>query len=216
MSTRISPEIRIVALVGIVAAMALGASFTLLGRGSTNAPAKPLHVIRTHSSAAAHKPSVAKPVVKATVPKPSHAKPVVKATAPKPVARPKPTVPHAPPPNGLPKIINQALAENEVVVVSLFDPQAEVDAASLGEASAGAKLAGAGFVALDVLSQAKAAPLARKLGVLGDPALLIFRRPDQLVFRVDGFVDRETVAQAASDALSGDLLAADRAGATTP
>ena len=39
-----------------------------------------------------------------------------------------------------------------------------------------------------------------KLGVLPDPALLVFRRPGDLVFRVNGFADRATVAQAAVNA----------------
>ena len=85
--------------------------------------------------------------------------------------------------------------------MSLYDPQAIVDAASLGEAQAGAKLANVGFVALNVLAEAQAQPLAKKLGVLPDPALLVFRRPGDVVFRVNGFADRATVAQAAANAL---------------
>ena len=85
--------------------------------------------------------------------------------------------------------------------MSLYDPQAIVDAASLGEAQAGAKLANVGFVPLNVLTEAQAQPLAKKLGILPDPALLVFRRPGDLVFRVNGFADRATVAQAAANAL---------------
>jgi len=36
--------------------------------------------------------------------------------------------------------------------------------------------------------------------VLEDPAVLVFRRPDQLVVRLSGFADMETVAQAARNA----------------
>ena len=101
------------------------------------------------------------------------------------------------PTNGLPAVINHALLTHMVVVVSLYDPEATVDSASVGEAQAGAKLANVGFVPLNVLSQAQAGPLTKKLGVLPDPALLVFRRPGDLVFRINGFADRNTVAQAA-------------------
>ena len=116
-------------------------------------------------------------------------------------AKPKPLAVAQLPDNGLPAVVNQALLSHEVVVVSLYDPQAIVDAASLGEAQAGAKLANVGFVPLNVLTEAQAQPLAKKLGILPDPALLVFRRPGDLVFRVNGFADRATVAQAAANAL---------------
>ena len=86
------------------------------------------------------------------------------------------------------------------MVVSLFDPQARVDQISLAEASAGAKAAHAGFVPLDVLHQGQAGPLVRQLGVLPDPAVLVYRRPGDLVARFDGFADRDTVAQAVANA----------------
>jgi hypothetical protein len=37
------------------------------------------------------------------------------------------------------------------------------------------------------------------LGVLPDPAVLVYRRPGDLVARFDGFADRDTVAQAATN-----------------
>jgi len=55
-------------------------------------------------------------------------------------------------------------------------------------------------VPLDVLRQGQAGPLVRQFGVLPDPAVLVYRRPGDLVARFDGFADRDTVAQAAADA----------------
>ena len=85
-------------------------------------------------------------------------------------------------------------------MVSLYSPEASVDATSLGEAAAGAKLAKVGFLAINVLDQAQAAPFTDALGVLQDPTLLIYARPGTLTFKVDGFADRDVVAQAAQSA----------------
>ena len=57
--------------------------------------------------------------------------------------------------------------------------------------------AGVGFVALNVLTESQARPLTKQLGVLEDPAVLVFRRPNVLVVRFSGFADMQTVAQAA-------------------
>jgi hypothetical protein len=249
MSLTVGTPVKILALVGVLGALALGAGFALLGKtsGSDSTPAvvEPLHAHHTvadggsssskpaatsrrhatHPRAAAKRPAATHGHA-VTTPKPvsvahGHAAAQRPAAAPhrhtaatprapvapmpKPVAiapKSKPaSVAPALPADGLPAVINRALRSHAVVVVSLYDPQAEVDAASLGEASAGARLAGAGFVPLNVLSQAEAEPLAKKLGVLPDPALLVFQAPDTLVFRIDGFADRDTVAQAVANAM---------------
>jgi hypothetical protein len=207
MGSKVSTPVRILALVGLLGALALAAGFTLLGPSSgSSAPApaiKPLHPVHKLTTTPAPAPKLA------AKPKPAAAKHHAVARPAKAARRPAAggtkakATPAAVPANGLPAVINQALVTHEVVVVSLYDPQANVDAASLGEALAGAKAAGAGFVGLDVLQQSAAEPLAKKFGVLPDPALLIFRRPGDLAFRVDGFADRDTVAQAAANALAG-------------
>jgi hypothetical protein len=198
MGSKVSQPVRILALVGLLGALALGAGFALLGKSSgSEAPPKVIKPLHPHHKAAATAAPVKPKAHKATATTSAKAKPKVAAT-PKPAAKQVPVVKL--PDNGLPAVVNQALAAHEVVVVSLYDPDADVDAASLGEAQAGAKLADVGFVPLNVLSQAQAAPLAKKLGVLSDPALLVFRRPGDLVFHVDGFADRATVAQAATNA----------------
>jgi hypothetical protein len=175
----ISPQMRVVAALGGFAALGLAAFMLTLGRPASGAseaslaPIKPLHPVR-------------KP-----------------ATPAKPQAKPKKAAPKAKPIVLLPGLapeVAAALRRHEVVVVSLFDPHARVDQISLAEASAGAKTAQAGFVPLDVLRQGEGGPLVRQLGVLPDPAVLVYRRPGDLVARFDGFADRDTVAQAVANA----------------
>src|SRR5207244_12416349 len=87
-------------------------------------------------------------------------------------------------------------------------PRSSVDQVALGEAREGAGSAGAGFVALNVADEKVAAPLTSLLTggataadrVLDDPAVLVFQAPRTLFVRLNGFNDRETVAQAASNA----------------
>jgi hypothetical protein len=201
MGSKVSQPVRIVALVGLLGALSLGAGFTMLGKNSgSSAPPKvikPLHA--RHKGATAHAAPAQAAEAKAHAAE--QAKTAAHHKAKAAAAKPKGAVAvQQLPDNGLPASVNAALALHEVVVVSLYDPQALVDAASVGEAQAGAKLANAGFVPLNVLSEAQAVPLAKKLGVLPDPALLVFRRPGDLVFRVNGFADRATVAQAAANA----------------
>ena len=171
---------RIVVALGGLAALGL-AAFMLMGRPSAAsqasvAPIKPLHPVR---KVAAHPTAPTKAAPE---------KPVAKKPAPRPIV----LLP------GLTPEVAAALGKHDVVV-SLFDPQARVDQISLAEASAGAKAAHAGFVPLNVLRQRQAGPLMQQLGVLPDPAVLVYRRPGDLVARFDGFADRDTVAQAVVD-----------------
>jgi len=177
----ISPQMRIVVALSGLAALGL-AAFTLMGRPSAASEAslariKPLHPVR--------KVVQAKPKVVPVKPK---------VTPKKPVRKPVVLLP------GLVPEVAAALRSHDVVVVSLFDPQARVDQISLAEASAGAKAAHAAFVPLDVLRQGQGSPLLKQLGVLPDPAVLVYRRPGDIVTRFDGFADRDTVAQAAANA----------------
>jgi hypothetical protein len=145
------------------------------------------------------KPAPAKtkaPVTKAKVPV-TKAKP-----APVPLAKPKPAEPAAPAvdANGLPRVLSTALAGNRVVVVGLHDPDSALDQMALAEARAGARAAGAGFVAINVFAEAQSRPLLELLGALENPGILVYRRPDVLFARMSGFADSETVAQAAANA----------------
>jgi hypothetical protein len=120
---------------------------------------------------------------------------------PKPKAAPK-AKPAAPAPSDqLPPAIRRALANQNVVVVALYDPKAKLDGVALREAKAGAQLAGSSFVPVDVRKNGIDA-LNAKYGVSQDPALLVLRPPGDLVVRIDGFADRDTVAQAAVDGAS--------------
>jgi hypothetical protein len=113
--------------------------------------------------------------------------------------KPKPEPAGAAPSDQLPPAIRRALADQNVVVVALYDPKAKIDGTALREARAGARLAGSSFVPVDVRKSGINALNAR-YGVTQDPALLVLRPPGDLVVRIDGFADRDTVAQAAVDA----------------
>ena len=89
------------------------------------------------------------------------------------------------------------------MVVSVYNPYSEVDGIAFAEARAGARIAGVGFVGLNVLSQAEVGTLTQMLGVLPDPGLLVYTRPGMLAAKISGFADKETVAQAAQNAARG-------------
>src|ERR671911_154681 len=149
------------------------------------------------------RPKLAKP---APVKKPAPAKmkpPLAKAKpAPVPLAKPKPADPAAPAvdANGLPRVLSTALARNRVVVVGLHDPDSALDQMALAEVRAGARAAGAGFVAINVFVEGQSRPLLELLGALENPGILVYRKPDVLFARMSGFADSETVAQAAANA----------------
>ena len=69
------------------------------------------------------------------------------------------------------------------------------------EARAGALDADVGFLAVDVSNADAVAKLAIHFDVREAPALLVFQRGPKIATRIDGFADRETVAQAAEHAL---------------
>jgi hypothetical protein len=167
----VSAPVRIVALVGLLVAVAMGLGTFVLGATDEGAAATPALILP-------HKAKAAKP------------------KAAKPKARPTTAA------NGLPIDVANALKLSPVVVVSLYSPGAAVGDLAASEAQAGAALAGAGFVRLNVLDPKKARPITALLGVLPDPAVLVFERPNDVFVRIDGLADRETVAQAAANARS--------------
>ena len=130
------------------------------------------------------------------------AKPPAKAPA-KPAPVPvKPPLNPVVPPTGFPVAVDRALRRHEVVVVSLVVPGARVDELAAAEAKAGAKLGGAGFLALNVLNERVARALLAKLETVQDPSVLVVKRSGEVAVELAGFVDRETVAQAAANASS--------------
>ena len=102
--------------------------------------------------------------------------------------------------HGLPVPVTRALRKHSVVVVALYVPGAQVDAAAALEAQAGAKEMGAGFVAINVLHQRSGTTILRKLGVFNTPAVLVVHRPYRIDSEFNDFVDRDVVAQAVAEA----------------
>lgn len=179
----ISPQVRLVALVGLIAAVALAGGVFLLSRDrNRSSPQAPLAAASAPSPKAARLPALPS----ATAP-PARAKQGRKPAA---VARD----------TGLPIAVTRALRRHAVVVVALHARGAAVDQLARAESKAGARDARAGFVALDVEVRRQIEPLVRQTGVLQAPAVLVFRRPGKLRFRLDGYADRVSVAQAVADA----------------
>ena len=173
--------------------LVLGAGgFLFLGHGSSStAPAhviKPLHPV--HKQTPRAKAALAPPKLK-LAPKGSQA----------PKRRPAVT-------NGVPTPLVSALAHHAVVVLALVTPNSKVDQLTLAEAKAGATAANAGFVTINVSSNAQVAALSALVGSSADPqnrlldapAVLVFQKPQSLYVRLNGYVDAGTIEQAAVNA----------------
>ena len=185
-----TPRIRVIGLVVGLAVLALAAGFFMLSRGQASSSAASTHKVvplSQRTTGPGKKHAVKRPVVK----KPAVKKPGVR----KPAAhKPAASV------NGMPAALAAALKQNNVVVVSLYAPKVELDDMARREAQAGAAAAGVGFVAFNVLNESQSRVLTKMLGILEDPAVLVFRRPGELVTRFSGFADLQTVQQAARNA----------------
>jgi hypothetical protein len=197
----ISRPIRIFALVALIAAVG-GMGLLMLKPKSNPAPvvvshdatAAPTKIIpKLPSESGSHSSSAKPPVITSTKPAVAPAKaPTVTVPKPQPVLVAK---------NGLPIALAKALHAHQIVVVSVFDPQSRTDSVSYAEARAGASEAKAGFVGISLLDSVAAGALTTAQpggGLLPSPGVLVYRRPDVLVYRIDGFADRDTVAQAAA------------------
>jgi len=185
MSFTVSRPIRIFALVALIAALG-GAAMLSLQKSHNRSAA----VVSTSpaTAATASRPSSSAPRASKTA---GTAKPATPAKKKAPVVAS----------NGLPVSIDDALRSHMIVVVSVFDPQSSTDAISYAEAKAGAGEAGVGFVGVSVLDNPVAGALTSVLpggGLLPEPGVLIYRRPDTLVQLINGFADRDVVAQAAA------------------
>jgi hypothetical protein len=204
----VNPRYRIYAALGLAGVVLLGGGFMLLGHGASSSSSavpviKPLHPVAKRAKATAKK----------TAPK---MKTTSKAAKAKAAPKVKAKTPLAPPPirktdstkDGMPVALSQALKKHSVVVVSLVLPGANVDELAYQEAKAGAAKAGAGFVrisasnnndveALSTLVNANADATNR---LLDAPATLVFHQPQDLYVRINGYIDADTVAQAAENA----------------
>jgi hypothetical protein len=212
-----SAPVRVFGLIAVLAAMAMGAYMMTAGRGGgaesvDNSALSPLKAIKpaqqaasklsAHNNAtAADRPTAAAPAHPAAKPKPAAtATAAPKASPARLAAKPKPAVKLA---KGTPTTIAGQLATHEVVIVLLYDPNARVDDYSLAETQLGAKDAGAGFLAVDVMNQRQASPFTTAYGVLQDPTVLFFKRPGKLALKLVGYADHDTIAQAAKNAALG-------------
>jgi type II secretory pathway pseudopilin PulG len=199
MSTQISAPVKILALIGLLGSLAMGAWTFTAGRATTSASADV--ATSMHGDIAAAKSVAGKLDAhnKATTGVRTKA---ATAVASKPVAhKAKPARVKAP--DGTPTTIASALRRHRVAVVLLVDPQSKIDSYSIGEARRGASKSHAGFLLVNVLRERQASAFAESYGVQSAPTLLFFARPGKLVQTLPGFADSETVAQAAVNAAHG-------------
>jgi hypothetical protein len=184
---KISPPVRIFAVVIVLVGVAGMLAMRTMGASADESAPLPL------------------PVKTPATPAKSTAQPSKATAAPKPAtptaAKPKPAVNPVVQPSGFPAVVDRALRRHAVVVLALVVPGARVDELAAAEAEAGAKLGGAGFLALNVLNEGVARSLLAKLDAVQDPSLLVVTRSGDVAVELAGFVDRETVAQAAANAL---------------
>jgi hypothetical protein len=211
----LSPQIKILALVGVLAIVGLLASMTLLGHSSSpSASSTPVRTSPRVTTTTSTPPKATTTTRHATTPAKHHtpARADHRATV-------KPKVVGHKVYATLPAALQWQLSQHDVVVVSTYDPNADVDAISVNEAHAGATDAKAGFLLVSVLDNSVAGPLTALLpggGLLPDPGVLVYKAPGNIIYRFDGFVDRDTVAQAAQNALAGQVgVATSTTGTTT-
>jgi hypothetical protein len=211
----VSTPIKVLALVMVLAGVGFVASLSMMGKSAPAVPAGERHgaaernttatittpAAKTHTTATPAVKATTKPAVTKAVSKPvvkHHAKPKVKA---KPVQRGNLVY------ETLPKALQWELSRHKVVVVSIYNPNADVDAIAVAEAHQGAVDAGAGFLLVSVLDNKVAGILTALLpggGLLPDPGVLVYRAPGDIALRLDGFHDRFAIAQAATNAGIGD------------
>jgi hypothetical protein len=176
MTVKLSPQTRVFALVGLAAIVALAAMMALRSG-----------VIGGSSSDSA---SLTTPPKTATAP----------TQKPKPATPAKPKVVLLP---DLPAQIANKLRQSRVVVVSLYTGTAPIDRAATAEAKAGARKAGSGFVAVNVLEERKARAMQEFVGAVSTPSVLVVRRPGKIVTKIEAVTDSAVVAQAARNAGAG-------------
>lgn len=209
MNVTISPQIRIVALVGVLAILGAGSSVLMLGKHGSQT--QTTAAITTRPQRTATHPQTTPATTTAAVTPKAH-----RHVVSKPAVHRATHVKHAAKPKGyrgfpvyaqLPQALQWQLAHHRVVVVSIYNPRSDVDAISVAEAHAGAVDANAGFLLVSVLDDKVAGILTGLLpggGLLPDPGVLVYRAPGDIALRLDGFADRASVAQAATNALHGE------------
>lgn len=191
-------------IAGVLAAVALALGFMTLAMNQTAAPAAPpktvvpLH-LRHHA--------VSRTTAGVQTPNGAKKKTGVVRVDPNLAAALK---------AGLPRSVARTLAAHPVAVVQLTSAGDDIAKLALGEAEAGAALAGAGFVTVPVDGNGgDVEVLTRLLGKLPvAPATLLYVRPATLYVTLQGFNDRTIVQQAAANATAPPTTATP--GGTTP
>jgi hypothetical protein len=92
------------------------------------------------------------------------------------------------------------LQKYRVVVVVFYSPESDLDSAALAEARAAALDTNSGFVSVDVTDEKQVTAIAIGYEVAGSPTVLVIGRGPELRSEFSGIVDRETVAQAVTNA----------------
>jgi hypothetical protein len=180
---------RIYAAVALTSLLIVGGGLLFLGRSSASSAAsvhqiKPLHP-RTKAEVALAPPKV----------KPAKAKAKAGVRRAAVIA-------------GVPTPLAHALKRHAVVVLALVTPGSEVDNLTLAEAKAGAAAAHVGFAKVNVTNNAQVEALSALIGTNADaqnrlldaPSVLVFQKPQTLFVRLNGYVDEDTVEQAAVNA----------------
>lgn len=184
---------RIYAAVGLAGVLVLAGGYFVLGRGASSSAAPAVHTIKPlhpHAKAKA-KVALAPPKVAGKT----------RAKAPKR---------HPAVVGGVPTPLADAFKHHSVVVVALVSPDSAVDRLTLAEAKAGATTAHAGFASISVARNAQVQALSTLVGasvdpqnrLLDAPAVLVFQNPRTLYVRLNGYVDADTIEQAAINAAS--------------
>lgn len=174
MTTQISQQMRIVALVGVLLIALAGSALFLLHKSKpgTATVASTHHQTTTPTQTNSLRPSPAPPHVKVV----------------RPLVNPL-----------LPAKLRAALSRHPVVVAAFYDSQNRTDSLTVAEARAGAAGGRAGFVTINLLADKVAGRLTALLPanqLLPAPGILVFKRPGRVVWRFDGYLDRQAVAQA--------------------
>ena len=188
-------QLRLRVLVPVAVLGLLGAGFGAFAMGG---PAAPVSIPVTHPTSTAAVDTGATDTgavdtAPTTTPAPPPPAPTTTEAAPPPAPpKPKPKESTA---------LEQELAEHRVVVVVFHTPGSDLDGEGLREARAGAASANAGFVAVDVTKENAVATIAAEYEVRGSPTVLVVVKSGEARSRFEGYVDRETVAQAVTNAL---------------
>ena len=198
MNVTLTPQLRLIAVLGVAALAVLMSALFLLMRTQLAAEDEATPAVIVHRPGPT--PSAAKPHAAA-----GHTASTAKSAKPSAAAAKKPVVPptvamRLATQHRLPITIARALTEHRVVVAALVVPDAALDATELAEAEAAAEQAGVGFVTVNVLRERAGRSLAERLGVVETPAVIVYRRPAKAFIKLEGFADRDMVAQAVANA----------------